>query len=172
MYRPLTHGYTRLIGQLETYYNLSYTIVSLVFLSPLAGYAIAALFNHAIHMRLGQRGIAILSSGFHLIAYVINSVHPPFPVLVVSFIFAGLGNGLADSAWNAWVGNLANANEVLGFLHGFYGLGAVLSPLIATSLITKAQWEWYTFYYLMVRQTSVPDVIFLLHHNLHRSAAL
>lgn len=155
MYRPLT----RVIGdcsdwpkQLETYYNLSYTIVSLVFLSPLVGYAVAALFNHAIHMRLGQRGVAILSSGFHLIAYVINSVHPPFPVLVVSFIFAGLGNGLGDSAWNAWVGNLANANEVLGFLHGFYGLGAVLSPLVATSLITKANWQWYTFYYLMVSQ--------------------
>jgi fucose permease len=103
-------------------------------------------------MRFGQRGIAWLSPGFHVIAYIINSLHPPYPVLVVSFIFAGFGNGLADSAWNAWVGNLANANEVLGFLHGFYGLGATLSPLIATSMITKANLHWYTFYYIMVRR--------------------
>jgi fucose permease len=46
---------------------------------------------------------------------------------------------------------MANANEVLGFLHGFYGLGAVLSPLIATTMITKGQrLPWYTFYYVMV----------------------
>lgn len=44
---------------------------------------------------------------------------------------------------------MANANEVLGFLHAFYGLGAAISPLVATSLITKASWQWYQFYYLM-----------------------
>lgn len=101
-------------------------------------------------MNFGQRGVAALSSSAHLLAYVVNSVHPPYPVLVVSFMFAGLGNGFADSAWNAWIANLANANELLGLLHGFYGLGAVLGPLIATSLVTKAEWPWFTFYYLMV----------------------
>ncbi|OKL59638.1 hypothetical protein UA08_05310 [Talaromyces atroroseus] len=144
---------------LETYYNLSYTVVSLVFLSPLAGYGAAALLNNAIHMHFGQRGIAAMSSSFHLLAYIINSVHPPYPVLVVSFIFAGLGNGLADSAWNAWIANLANANELLGLLHGFYGLGAVLSPLIATSLITKADWPWFSFYYLMIGGAAIELVV-------------
>lgn len=45
---------------------------------------------------------------------------------------------------------MANANEVLGILHGCYGLGAALSPLIATALITKAGWQWYEFYYIML----------------------
>lgn len=44
---------------------------------------------------------------------------------------------------------MANANELLGLLHGFYGLGAALSPLIATTLITRAGWRWYEFYYIM-----------------------
>jgi fucose permease len=35
-------------------------------------------------------------------------------------------------------------------LHGFYGLGATVSPLIATSMVTKAHLPWYYFYYLMV----------------------
>lgn len=140
--------------QLESYYDLSYTVVSLIFLSPLVGYGAAALLNNAIHMNLGQRGVAWLCPGFHIIAYIMNAVHPPYPVLVIAFIFAGFGNGLADSAWNAWIGSLANANEVLGFLHGFYGVGAVLSPLIATSLITKANFPWWSFYYFMVRHLS------------------
>lgn len=50
------------------------------------------------------------------------------------------------------MGGMANSNEVLGFAHGFYGLGAVLSPLIATTLIDKVDWPWYAFYYLMVSQ--------------------
>lgn len=45
---------------------------------------------------------------------------------------------------------MANANEVLGLLHGLYGVGAVLSPFLVTSLITKAGVGWWYFYYIMV----------------------
>jgi fucose permease len=138
-------------SKLEEHYKLSYTAVSLVFLSPIGGYTLAALTNNFLHLRFGRRGIAILSPGCHLIAYIVNCLHPPYPVLVVSFIFAGLGNGLADSAWNAWIGNMADSNQVLGLLHGWYGLGAVLAPLVATSLITEAKVGWWYFYYIMVR---------------------
>lgn len=101
-------------------------------------------------MKFGQRGIAIIASICHLIAYIVIAVHPPYPVLVVIFMLAGFGNGLADAAWNAWMGNMANPNEVLGFLHAFYGMGAVIAPLVATSMITKGALEWYCFYYVMV----------------------
>jgi fucose permease len=49
-----------------------------------------------------------------------------------------------------WIGNMQNANECLGFLHGAYGLGATLAPLIATTMVTKGKLQWYTFYYVMV----------------------
>ncbi|KAB8237178.1 putative MFS transporter [Aspergillus alliaceus] len=143
-------AYGPLIPYLEKYYNLSYTVVSLVFLSPLGGYTLAALLNNKIHTRFGRRGVAWISPGCHLLAYIVNCLHPPYPVLVVSFIFAGFGNGLADSAWNAWIGNMASANQLLGLLHGLYGVGAVLSPLVATSLITEAKVPWYYFYYIMI----------------------
>ena len=125
-------------------------IVSLIFLSPLAGYAGAAFLNNTIHVRLGQRGVALIGPICHLFAYLVIALHPPYPVLVAIFILAGFGNGLEDAAWNAWAGSLANSNEVLGFLHGFYGLGAVFSPPAATTLITREGWPWYAFYYLMV----------------------
>ncbi|KAK2766927.1 hypothetical protein FQN54_006242 [Arachnomyces sp. PD_36] len=153
--------YGALIPYLEEYYNQTYTTISLIFLSPIVGYVTSALLNNMIHMHLGQRGIAILGPGAHLIAYVIVCLHPPYPVLVVVFMIAGFGNGVADAAWNAWLGAMENSNELLGFLHGFYGLGAMLAPLIATTLITKAGWEWYMFYYIMVGG-AVLEVIFLV----------
>ncbi|RLL94100.1 hypothetical protein CFD26_103627 [Aspergillus turcosus] len=130
-------AYGPLIPYLEQHYSLTYTIVSLVFLSPLGGYILAALTNNHIHLRLGRRGVAIIAPSCHILSYIINCLHPPYPLLVVSFVFAGFGTGLADSGWNAWVGNMADANQVLGLLHGFYGAGAVLAPLVATALVTK-----------------------------------
>ena len=126
-------------------------MVSLLFLSPLVGYTASALLNNMVHLKWGQRGVAIICPLCHLIAYISAATHPPFPVIVIFFTLAGFGNGHEDAAWNAWVGNMANNNEVLGFLHGFYGLGATISPLIATTLITKANLAWYHYYqYIMV----------------------
>jgi fucose permease len=136
-------------------------VISLVFLSPLVGYTASALLNNTIHLKFGQKGVAIIAPTCHLIAYIVIAVHPPYPVLVIIFMLAGFGNGLADAAWNAWIGNMANPNEVLGFLHAFYGLGAVLAPLIATTMITKGQrLPWYYFYYVMV------SLLFLLTRSL------
>ncbi|KAJ4297589.1 hypothetical protein N0V90_005482 [Kalmusia sp. IMI 367209] len=143
-------AYGVMIPYIEEFYHLSYIVVSLVFLSPLVGYAGAAMLNNWIHVRFGQRGVAIVGPLCHIIAYIGISLHPPYPAFVFIFMVAGFANGLEDAAWNAFFGNMANSNELLGFLHGFYGVGAVLSPLVATTLITGAGWPWYAFYYIML----------------------
>lgn len=125
-------------------------MVSLVFLSPFAGYVASALMNNYLHLRFGQRGVAIFSAGSHLAAYIIIANHPPYVALVFAFILAGFGNGVADAAWNAWIGNMANGSELLGFMHACYGVGGVISPLIATAMVAKANLEWFSFYYIMV----------------------
>lgn len=149
-------AYGALIPYLQEYYSLTFVVISLVFLSPLVGYTLSALLNNTIHLKFGQRGVAMIAPSCHLVAYIVIAVHPPYPVLVVIFMLAGFGNGLADAAWNAWLGNMANPNEVLGFLHAFYGLGAVLSPLIATTMITKgSKLPWYYFYYVMIAMAAI-----------------
>ena len=92
-------AYGALIPYLEEYYDVNYTIISLVFLSPVGGYMASALLNNKIHMLCGQRGLAILMACLHILAYVLICLHIPYAALVVSFIVAGFGNGLGDSAW-------------------------------------------------------------------------
>ncbi|KKY25005.1 putative mfs transporter [Phaeomoniella chlamydospora] len=154
-------AYGALIPYLETYYDVNYTVISLVFLSPMGGYIVSALLLNKLHMRFGQRGIAFAGSLAHLIAYTAISLHPPYPVLIVSFIVAGYGNGVFDGAWNAWIGDMANCNEVLGILHAFYGVGGVLAPFVATTVITKSNWAWYEFYYIMIG-AAVLEIILLV----------
>ena len=45
---------------------------------------------------------------------------------------------------------MESANELLGFLHGAYGLGVTISPIVATAMVTKGNRQWYTFYYVML----------------------
>ncbi|KAK4144066.1 major facilitator superfamily domain-containing protein [Dichotomopilus funicola] len=144
-----------LLPYIESYYSISYTVVSLVFLSPFVGYLLAALLNNLIHHYFGQRGVAIIGPVSRLIGIVPLVFHPPYPALPVILLFSGFGNGIEDSAWNAWVGNMQHANELLGFLHGSYGLGATIGPLIATAMVTRGGLPWYTFYFVMIGAEAV-----------------
>lgn len=84
-----------------------------------------------------------------MIAFLISSLHPPFESLIAAFIFVGLANGLKKSSWNSFVGGLQDSNEVLGILQGFFGVGGVVTPILANSLFTQYGWAWYQWYYIM-----------------------
>ncbi|KAH8666858.1 major facilitator superfamily domain-containing protein [Xylariales sp. PMI_506] len=149
-------SYGALIPYIESYYNLSYLVVSLIFLSPFIGYVGSALLINAVHERLGQRGVAFLAGACHVITYLVVSFHPPYPVLVVLYIVAGFGQGFADAGWNAFIGgSMANATELLGLLHGLYGFGAVIGPLVATAMITKGGLQWYSYYYVLLGMAAI-----------------
>ncbi|KAM7222078.1 Major facilitator superfamily domain containing protein [Rhypophila decipiens] len=148
-----------LIPSLRDYYNISYTVVSLVFLAPFVGYILAALSNNLIHHYFGQRGVAILTPTCRLAGFIPLAVHPPYPSIPILLLLVGFGNGIEDSAWNAWVGNMHNANELLGIIHGAYGLGATIAPLIATSMITKGSLPWWTFFYVMIGLSGIELIV-------------
>ncbi|RDW65225.1 hypothetical protein BP5796_09917 [Coleophoma crateriformis] len=148
-------AYGALIPYLETYYDLSYTVVSLIFLSPFVGYSLASLLNNAVHVKFGQRGVAVIGAACHLTTYVVVCTHPPYPVMVIAYIVVGFGNGIVDAAWCAWIANMVSGNQVSGFLQASYSLGATIAPLIATAMITRAGWPWWTFYYFMVGGSAI-----------------
>ncbi|KAK2612850.1 hypothetical protein QQS21_001130 [Conoideocrella luteorostrata] len=135
---------------IEEYYDINYTTISTVFIVPFLGYATAALTNNWIHHAIGQRGIALLGPLFRLIGYVPIVFLPPFPLLPILFMLTGFGNGIEDSAYNAWVGNMRQTNELLGILHGSFGFGGTVSPLIASVMVTKLGLPWYSFYYIFI----------------------
>ncbi|KAG9246950.1 MFS transporter-like protein [Calycina marina] len=143
-------AYGALMPYLEEYYHIDYTIVSLVFLALFSGYTVACVVNNATHVKFGQRGVAVVAPGCHLLTYLVLIFHPPYPVLIIFFTVVGFGNGLMDGAWCAWVGNMVSANEVSGFLQASYALGATVSPLISTAMVSKYGLPWWSFYYIMV----------------------
>ncbi|KAI1267682.1 MFS general substrate transporter [Xylariaceae sp. FL1019] len=143
-------AYGALIPYIQADYNLTYTLVSLIFLSPIVGHTVSALLNNWVHELWGQRGVALITSGCHVVAYVIMAVHPPYPLLVIAFLVSGFGDAVGNAGWHVFIGNMDNATQLLGFLNGFFGIGGVIAPLIATSMIVTAGLRWNTFYYFML----------------------
>ena len=85
---------------------------------------------------------------FRLAPAAVLGTGPPFPFLLASFFVFGFGTGLTDSGWCAWASCLPYANVVQGFLHGAFGVGCVLGPFIAVSIIDKG-YGWYTLFRLI-----------------------
>ena len=56
--------------QIQTDYGINYTVASLVFLSPFAGYIVASLVADRLHLLLGKRGVAFTSPLCRIIAYI------------------------------------------------------------------------------------------------------
>jgi fucose permease len=154
-------AYGPLIPSLEVYYSLSYTPVSVVFLTPLAGYMTACALNHYLARALGRRGPATLGPLARMAMFVVVATRPPFPAVAAITALAGFTCGYQDGTWNSWLGgagNFENPSVLLGGLHACYGVGALLSPLVSTLMLQRG-WGWWCYFYFMIALEAVEMVL-------------
>ncbi|KAL6880886.1 major facilitator superfamily domain-containing protein [Trichoderma novae-zelandiae] len=137
-----------MVPLLGEYYHLPHSIVSLIFLSPMVGCVLASFTSNRLHAVAGRRGVALTATGAYALAYLGLSQHPPFGVVVSLLVLTGFGSGLMNGSWNSWVGGLVSGSTLLGFLHGFWGAGATLAPILISRIATKAE-HWWIFYTMM-----------------------
>lgn len=143
-----------LIPSIEEHYNIGYAIVSLIFVAQALGFIIAAPFTHALEHRFGRAKTYILAEGFVSLAYVVIICQPPFPLVVAAFLPVGFGIALNLALSNVFCANLVNSTVTLGSLHGSYGIGGTIGPLITTALISHGV-RWSVFYSLPLSMTSI-----------------
>ncbi|KAF8714534.1 MFS general substrate transporter, partial [Rhizoctonia solani] len=104
-----------LIPTIQNYYGLTFTSVSVLFISGCAGFLLAAGLNNGDNLAIG--GV------FQAVAYAVLVPALPFPVMAVAFVVKGFaGIGLQDALANGLVTALRNnPSEKLGIIHAFYG---------------------------------------------------
>jgi len=59
--------------------------------------------------------------------------------MVASGTLLGLGIGLIDAGINTYIANKQRNANLIGSLHAFYGVGALLGPTIATTTGSKTR---------------------------------
>ncbi|KAH8900147.1 MFS general substrate transporter [Thozetella sp. PMI_491] len=137
-----------LLPYMEVEYNLGYALVSLIFVGNAVGFIVAAAFLDMIRERLGRGRAMIVSEVLLLAAYIPLVCTAPFPVIVVSFFMVGFSMSINLALCNTFCGTLANSTTALGLLHGSYGVGGVIGPLIATTIVNAAGSIWSRYYFI------------------------
>lgn len=143
-----------LIPYLEQEYHIGYAVVSLIFVTNAIGFLSAVSLTNALQARLGRAKAYVVAEATLTIAYTMLSCRPPFPVVVVAFFFIGLGFAFNLALNNVFCASFANSTTTLGFLHGAYGIGGTIGPLMATALVTHAR-PWSSFYLITLAVTLV-----------------
>ncbi|KAJ0153215.1 Bypass of stop codon protein 6 [Colletotrichum tanaceti] len=137
-----------LIPYIEKHYDIGYAIVSLIFVGNALGFIFGAVFLESLRMRLGRARLLALAQAVITVGYAPILARGPFPLVVASFLLLGFGMSLNLAVSNVFCGSLRQATTALGFIHGAYGVGGTVGPLIATALVTAARVSWSTYYFI------------------------
>ena len=126
-----------LIPSMEDHYQIGYALVSLIFVANAVGFLIAAPRSNTLASALGRSRCLMLSEIMMIAGYVIIVCTPPFPVVVVAYLFLGFGVAINLALNNVFCANLANSTVLLGAAHGSYGVGGIIAPVVATMMISN-----------------------------------
>ncbi|KZT62087.1 MFS general substrate transporter [Calocera cornea HHB12733] len=124
-----------LILRMEAFWNVGFAIVSLLYVSSFVGFVVAGLLNVWLADKFGFG---------KLIAAVLESTEPPFPLFALAFAFNGFGGALMgdkNAHLNVLIASMPDSAPKLGILHMSYGVGAFLSPFAATQFAQMSRWS-------------------------------
>ncbi|KAE8387703.1 putative MFS transporter [Aspergillus alliaceus] len=137
------------LGSLTPYiirsYNVDTNMVAILYGSTFLGWLFAALSNSTITQYLNLGPILCLGAGFQVIAHVLRVWTPPFPLYVITFFLASLGQAYNDAHANTYISSLRAGHRWLGFIHAMYMAGCLVGPFIATA-VGSANSQWCLFY--------------------------
>ncbi|KAI0132085.1 major facilitator superfamily domain-containing protein [Xylariales sp. AK1849] len=148
-----------LIPYMETHYDIGYGIVSLIFVGVALGFILAVPCIDPLSARLGRAKTLALSTTLIASGYVPIVCTAPFPVIVISFFLVGFGYAFNLSIGNVFCANLQNGATMLGAMHGSYGIGGTVGPLIATAMVTAGNTLW-SRYYLITLGLALFNIVF------------
>ena len=141
-----------------TDYGVSKVVVGLLFFAFSGGYVLSGAANGGLIRWLGTRGQLTLGAGVYLATALGIGLHPSFPVLLGASLALGFGTGILDSGLNAYVATLPGRTALLNYLHAFFGVGALLGPLLAAEIVDHRHLPWQDTY-LVLAAVSVPLVV-------------
>lgn len=124
-----------LLPSLQVQYHVNKATIGLLFLCAVLGYLIAAFNSGPLVGKLGIRLFLLLGVGSFLTSAFVLSTVPPFWVTLLMLLPLGFGGALLDAGLNAYIAGLPRNTALLNYLHAFYGIGALLGPLLASTIL-------------------------------------
>ncbi len=137
-----------LLPSIIAHYGVSMATVGLLFPASSLGYLCAAFNSGFLLERLGRRWFLSVGAGAWITGMLVFAFLPPFVALLPAIFCVGFGVGVIDAGLNAYIAGLPRAASLLNYLHAFYGVGALLGPLLATAMLSSV-FGWNATYFAL-----------------------
>ncbi|MGH2412125.1 MAG: MFS transporter [Microcystaceae cyanobacterium] len=130
-------------------YNLDKTTIGWLFLTRTIGYIIVAFTGGILLEKIGFRWFVILGASMFFLESIILILKLPLGVVLIGFLALGCGGIIFETGLNSFIAKLPNNAVFLNYLHGCYGIGALLSPAIVSILLSQ-HLSWNSFYVILL----------------------
>ncbi|HEY9860565.1 MAG TPA: MFS transporter [Candidatus Obscuribacterales bacterium] len=128
-------GFGVLLPSILSTYDLTPATVTLLFVSQVSGYMVAAFTSSLVSSRLGLARMLLFAATALATALLIYALTVHWWLMVAAGTLLGLGVGLIDAGINTYIVQDQRSAHLIGLLHAFYGIGALLGPAVATTLL-------------------------------------
>jgi fucose permease len=143
-----------LLPSILSTYQLTPATVTLLFVSQISGYIVAAFSSSLVSSRLGLARMLLVAASSLTAALLIYALSPSWFIMVAAGTLLGLGIGLIDAGINTYIVQDSRSANLIGSLHAFYGIGALLGPAVATTLLAVGM-NWRRVYLVLASVVSV-----------------
>jgi fucose permease len=121
-------------------YGVSRATIGLMFFAGSAGFALGGLSTGALIHRFGIRAALLVAGGTYVLAGLYLATRPGFVAFVLVQFIPGYACGLLESVLTVYLASLPDATTLINRLHAFWGVGALLGPVLATWIIGLYSW--------------------------------
>jgi fucose permease len=126
-----------ILPKLQEDLGLSYSQAGFILSSSNIGFLISSFLSGLLIDRLGIRRVLLFGVALFLLSLFGFGMSTAFIMLVLFFVASGLGAGSMEIGLNTLVPSLYpnQQSKFFNMLHGFYGIGGILSPVIVGWLL-------------------------------------
>ena len=112
-------------------FKLPVDAIGILLIFSTTGYISASFFNGVLIRWLGLGGLLAVSCVVTGTALLVYGSAPVWPIFVAVSFMGGLGGGAIDAGLNTYVAQ-NHSETIMQWLHGFFGVGITLGPIIMT----------------------------------------
>lgn len=107
------------------------------------GSLVALFLTPLLQGRVKKFWMLAFSGALEGLMLLLTGASSNFPALLAVCVVLGMGGGLTDSYANSYIIDLhrENSAKCLGLLHGCFGVGGLLTPLLASYVLSYSGWR-------------------------------
>lgn len=161
-----------LLPSLGAFYHQGDAVLGTLFLVSALSYAISSVSCGPLAARLGLRWLLALGTCVLLVGFLGFILELPFAFLYVARLCYGVGIGIIETGFNIYLSSLPKRTTLLNNLHAFYGVGALLGPLLATGMLSLL-FGWNMIYVVLavLNLLLLGGVLFIMRQSVRAQAS-